>query len=200
MFFGKTRAEVDWMIVGLGNPGKKYDNTRHNIGFEALDYAAKEWDISARKSQFSALCGSGIVEGNKVLLVKPQTFMNLSGVSVQQAANYYNIPANKILVWMDDVSLAPGFLRVRLTGSAGGHNGLKSIIASVGQDFPRVKIGVGEKPHPNYDLADWVLSRFTISEKASIEKRYPDILQASVLLMQGKHQEAMALYNGNGEH
>lgn len=200
MLFGKSKSEIDWMIVGLGNPGKKYDHTRHNVGFEALDFAAQEWDIPVRKSKFEALYGNGVVKEKKVLLLKPQTFMNLSGVSVQQASSYYNIPPEKILVLMDDISLPPGSLRIRLSGSAGGHNGLKSIIAAVGQDFPRVKIGVGEKPSPNYNLADWVLSRFTPNEQEDIAKRYPDIVNASVLLMQGESAKAMAEYNGTGKH
>lgn len=200
MFFKKQNTEINWMIVGLGNPGKKYDGTRHNIGFAALDYAAQKWDIRVNKSKFSALYGIGQVGGQKALLLKPQTFMNLSGVSVQQAADFYKIPPEHILVWFDDVSLAPGVLRIRLSGSAGGHNGLKSIIASVGEAFPRVKIGVGEKPRPEYDLADWVLSRFTEAERKAITARYDDIADASEWLLQGKTADAMSRYNGNGNN
>lgn len=200
MFFKKQNTEINWMIVGLGNPGKKYDGTRHNIGFAALDYAAQKWDIRVNKSKFSALYGIGQVGGQKALLLKPQTFMNLSGVSVQQAADFYKIPPEHILVWFDDVSLAPGVLRIRLSGSAGGHNGLKSIIASVGEAFPRVKIGVGEKPRPEYDLADWVLSRFTEAERKAITARYDDIADASEWLLQGKTVDAMSRYNGNGNN
>ncbi|MDL2324499.1 aminoacyl-tRNA hydrolase [Ruminococcaceae bacterium OttesenSCG-928-A16] len=198
MFFKKATSQIDWMIVGLGNPGKKYDGTRHNVGFAVLDAAAEEWGIKISKSKFDGLYGLGNVGGQKVLLLKPQTFMNLSGVSVQKAAAFYKVPPQRILVWFDDVSLAPGILRIRLSGSAGGHNGLKSIIASVGQEFPRVKIGVGEKPRPEYDLADWVLSRFTQAESKAIQARYADIASASVLLMQGKTAEAMSRYNGEG--
>lgn len=202
MFFKKGKhstSSIEWMVVGLGNPGKKYDNTRHNVGFAAVDYAAEQWNISVRQAKFDALCGTGMVEEQKILLMKPQTFMNLSGVSVQQAADYYGIPPEKIMVWMDDISLEPGFLRVRMSGSAGGHNGLKSIIAAVGDTFPRVKIGVGAKPHPDYDLASWVLSKFTQNEQIAIQNRFADIASATVLVMQGEVSKAMALYNGEGK-
>lgn len=199
MFFRKKATSVDWIIAGLGNPGKKYDNTRHNIGFEALDYLAKELSIEVRRAKFDALTGLGTANGQKVLLVKPQTFMNLSGKSIQQAADFYKVPSQRILVLFDDVSLAPGVLRIRLNGSAGGHNGLKSIIASVGDTFPRIKIGVGERPHPEYDLADWVLSRFTTAEKKAIQERFADIAKASLLLLDDRARDAMDLYNGSGK-
>lgn len=198
MFFKKTSSQIEWIVAGLGNPGKKYEGTRHNIGFDALDYAARKWNIEVKRCKFDALYGTGSVEGSKVLLLKPQTFMNLSGVSVQKAADFYKVPPERILVLFDDVSLRPGVLRIRLSGSAGGHNGLKSIITFMGEDFPRIKIGVGEKPHPGYELADWVLSRFTTAERKAIEERMGDITAAAQLVLSGKNSEAMSRYNGEG--
>lgn len=198
MFFKKASSQIEWIVAGLGNPGKKYEGTRHNIGFDALDYAADKWGIDVKRSKFDALYGTGEVEGKKILLLKPQTFMNLSGVSVQKASDFYKVPAKRVLVLFDDISLQPGMLRIRLSGSAGGHNGLKSIITFVGDQFPRIKIGVGAKPHPDYDLADWVLSRFTTAERKAIDARLNDITLAAQLLMQGKTSEAMSQYNGEG--
>ncbi len=187
---------MDYLIVGLGNPGSKYEGTRHNAGFDALDYVAGRWDISVNKSKFDALYGTGTVGGQKVLLLKPQTFMNLSGEAVRKASGFYKIPAERVIVLFDDISLAPGKLRLRKTGSAGGHNGVKSIIANLGQDFPRIKIGVGEKPRPDYDLADWVLSRFTQEEKKAIMARYDDVCGALELIMKGQFETAQSRYNG----
>lgn len=196
MLFASKKNQAGWLVVGLGNPGKKYEGTRHNIGFAALDYAAGEWDIPVTKLRFDALCGAGRVGSQKVLLLKPQTFMNLSGVAVQKACSYYGIPSQRVLVLFDDISLAPGTLRIRTNGSAGGHNGIKSIIAAIGEDFPRIKIGVGAKPHPGYDLADWVLSRFTQEEMQAITPRFDDITKAAALIVQGDTQTAMSQYNG----
>ena len=145
MLFTK-KAAVEYIVAGLGNPGKKYEGTRHNTGFAALDHLAQQWGVQVTKAKFDALTGTACVDGTKVLLLKPQTFMNLSGVAVQKAADFYKVPAQRVIVLFDDISLAPGRLRVRPAGSAGGHNGIKSIIAAVGQEFPRVKIGVGERP------------------------------------------------------
>ncbi|NLW79731.1 MAG: aminoacyl-tRNA hydrolase [Ruminococcaceae bacterium] len=201
MFFKNRKSKlagVDWLIAGLGNPGKKYDGTRHNVGFAALDAAAERWGIPVRRSRFDALCGEGTVGGHRLLLLKPQTFMNLSGGSLMKATEYYNVPSGRVIVLCDDVELVPGHLRIRLSGSAGGHNGLKSIITFIGQEFARIRIGVGKKPHPNYDMVDWVLGRFTAAEKSAVEGRYADIAAAARLLMDGKPDEAMALYNGAG--
>lgn len=198
MFFKKEAGEVEWLVAGLGNPGKKYEGTRHNVGFEALDTLAAGWGIEVRKAKFDGLYGLGRAGGHKVLLLKPQTFMNLSGQSIQKAAAFYKVPVQRVLVLFDDVSLAPGVLRIRLSGSAGGHNGLKSIISCMGQEFPRVKIGVGERPTPQYDLADWVLGHFTQQEKKEIQARYEDIAPAALLLMEGKTAEAMGRFNGKG--
>lgn len=191
MFFKRSTGPVDWIIAGLGNPGKKYEGTRHNAGFDALDFAASAWNIDVRRLKYDALSGIGQVAGSRVLLLKPQTFMNLSGKSLLEATEFYKVPPQRVLVLHDDVSLAPGMLRIRLSGSAGGHNGLKSIITFLGQDFPRIKIGVGDKPRPEYDMADWVLSRFTPEENKLISARYKDITTACELLVQGKSSEAM---------
>lgn len=195
MFFG-AKSTVEFIAVGLGNPGKKYEGTRHNAGFCALDNLAQRWDIAVTKSKFDALYGTGSVNGHKIMLLKPQTFMNASGIAVQKAAAFYKVPPQNIIVLFDDISLAPGRLRVRLQGSAGGHNGIKSIIGFMGQDFPRVKIGVGEKPNPQYDLADWVLGHLTEAERKSISARYDDAAKACELIMDGKAAEAMNLCNG----
>ena len=160
MFF-KPSGSVSWLIVFLGNPGPKYACTRHNAGFMAGDALAKKLGVSINKLRFRALTAAAEINGEKVLLMKPQTFMNLSGEAVGQAARFYKIPPERGLVVSDEISLPLGKLRVRPKGSAGGHNGLKSIIASLGSDaFPRIRIGVGAPPHPAYDMADWVLSVF----------------------------------------
>lgn len=200
MFFNKkeTLSGDPWLIAGLGNPGKKYEGTRHNVGFDALDFAADAWNIDVRRSKFDALTGKGKLGDTEVVLLKPQTFMNLSGVSVQKACDFYKIPPQRVLVLFDDVSLEPGILRIRMNGSAGGHNGLKSIIASVGQEFPRVKIGVGGPPRPEYDLADWVLSRLTGDETKQIQARFKDVAAAARLIVEGNETEAMSQYNGQG--
>ena len=195
MFF-KKQTSIDTIIVGLGNPGKKYEGTRHNAGFAALDHVAEKWGVRVTKAKFDALTGTGTAAGVKVLLMKPQTFMNLSGDAVRKAADFYKVPPERIIVLFDDISLAPGRLRIRKTGSAGGHNGIKSIIGNIGQDFPRVKIGVGEKPRPEYDLADWVLSRLTQAEKKAVAARYDDICGALELMMKGQFDTAMSRYNG----
>lgn len=195
MFFQK-KTSVDYLIAGLGNPGKKYEGTRHNTGFAALDHLALKWDIAVTKSKFDALTGIGFAGDARVLLLKPQTFMNLSGVAIQKAADFYKVPAQHIIVLFDDISLAPGKLRVRPSGSAGGHNGIKSIISAVGQEFPRVKIGVGERPRPEYDLADWVLSRFTAQEWDAVKARFDDVCDAVFMITKGQLSAAQNRYNG----
>lgn len=158
-----------WLIVGLGNPGREYEKTRHNCGFRAMDVLAKKLGCSIDKGKFQGLYGQCSYHGVKLLLLKPQTFMNLSGRSVLQLSAFFKIPPQRIIVLFDDISLPPGRLRIRANGSAGGHNGIKSIIQELGsQDFPRVKIGVGAKPHPDYDLADWVLSAFSAAEEKDL--------------------------------
>ena len=160
MFFKKPGG-VSWLIVFLGNPGPRYEMTRHNAGFMAADAMAKEKNVNINKARFKALTATCDIGGESVLLMKPQTFMNLSGDAVAQAAKFYKIPPEHVIVVSDEISLPIGKLRIRTKGSAGGHNGLKDIIAKLGTDaFPRIRIGVGAPPHPDYDIADWVLSSF----------------------------------------
>ena len=185
-----------FVIVGLGNPGKKYENTRHNAGFIAIDALAAKYGISISEKKHKALCGTGVIEGQKVLLVKPQTFMNLSGESVGDVLNFYKLdPEEEMLVIYDDISLAPGNIRIRKKGSAGGHNGIKSLIAHAGtQNFMRIKVGVGEKPS-GWDLADYVLGHFSEEDNAKLKEIMPDIIDAAVLMIQGDVDKAMNNYN-----
>jgi PTH1 family peptidyl-tRNA hydrolase len=190
-------SSCDYIIVGLGNPGSKYWNTRHNVGYAALDALAEQLHIKVDRVKFQGLLGQGTIDGNKVILLKPTTYMNLSGQSVQAAARFYKVPPEHILVLSDDISLEPGRLRVRKNGSAGGHNGLKSIISCLGsQEFPRIKIGVGAKPHPDYDLADWVLGTFPLSERENMDKVYQRAAEAAVTLITKGAEAAANKFNG----
>ena len=156
---------IDWLVVGLGNPGKKYENNRHNTGFRVMDALCSRHSVRCDRSKFHALTGEAVLGGHRCLLMKPQTFMNASGDAVAEAADFYKIPPEHVLVIFDDISLPVGALRIRPKGSAGGQNGVKSIITMMGSEqFPRIKVGVGAKPHPDYDLADWVLSNVTEEE------------------------------------
>ena len=194
MFVRKTE---DWLLVGLGNPGKEYARSRHNCGFRALDLLAQKLSCKIDKVKFQGLYGQTIYEGKKLYLLKPQTFMNLSGRSVLQLSAYFNIPPQRIIVLFDDISLEPGRLRIRADGSAGGHNGIKSIISELGSDaFPRVKIGVGAKPHPNADLADWVLSGFTQKEEAALAPALEYAAEAALCIVSKGTDRAANLYNG----
>ena len=185
-----------FLIVGLGNPEKKYDKTRHNIGFDTIDALADKYNISMNEKKHKALCGTGVIDGVKVLLAKPQTYMNLSGDSVAEIVNFYTIdPEEEMIVIFDDISLAPGNIRVRKKGSAGGHNGIKSIIARTGtQNFMRIKVGVGEKP-AGWDLADHVLGHFSREDRALVEDAIKDAEAAAVLMMQGQVDKAMNDFN-----
>ena len=185
-----------FLIVGLGNPEKKYDKTRHNIGFDTIDALADKYNISMNEKKHKALCGTGVIDGVKVLLAKPQTYMNLSGDSVAEIVNFYKIdPEEEMIVIFDDISLAPGNIRVRKKGSAGGHNGIKSIIARTGtQNFMRIKVGVGEKP-AGWDLADHVLGHFSREDRALVEDAIKDAEAAAVLMMQGQVEKAMNDFN-----
>lgn len=168
MFFSKGRAE--WIVAFLGNPGLKYNGTRHNAGFMAADAMEKKLGVSINKMRFKALTQTVDIGGKKVLLMKPQTYMNLSGDAIVQAANFYKVPPERVIVVSDETALPIGRLRIRRGGSAGGHNGLKSVIARLGTDqFPRIRLGVGDKPHPDYDMADWVLSAFKGQDAADME-------------------------------
>ena len=185
-----------FLIVGLGNPEKKYDKTRHNIGFDTIDALADKYNISMNEKKHKALCGTGVIDGVKVLLAKPQTYMNLSGDSVAEIVNFYKIdPEEEMIVIFDDISLAPGNIRVRKKGSAGGHNGIKSIIARTGtQNFMRIKVGVGEKP-AGWDLTDHVLGHFSREDRALVEDAIKDAEAAAVLMMQGQVDKAMNDFN-----
>lgn len=188
---------VEWLVVGLGNPGSKYENTRHNAGFRALDSYCKRTGQRIDRMKFKATVGEGMLGGKRVLFVKPQTFMNLSGEAVRDAAAFYKIPPERIIVLSDDISLDVGTLRVRAKGSAGGQNGLKNIIYLLGsEEFPRVKIGIGKKPHPDYDLADWVLSRFTEDEQAAIDKACADAVDAAACIIAEGCPAAAQKFNG----
>ena len=193
--FGKKSE--NWLIVGLGNPGKQYEHTRQNCGFRAIDLLAKKLNCKVDKGKFQGLYGQTTYDGKKLFLLKPQTFMNLSGRSILQLSAYYNIPPQRIIVLFDDISLEPGRLRIRADGSAGGHNGIKSIISELGsQDFPRVKIGVGAKQHPDQDLADWVLSGFTASEEKSLTAALEQAGEAALCILERSVPEAANRFNG----
>lgn len=186
---------VEFLIVGLGNPGRQYENTRHNAGFITLDVIAEKAGARVDRIKFKGLCGEGMLGGKKVLFLKPSTFMNLSGQSVQEAMSFYKLPPEKVLVIFDDISLDPGKLRIRRKGSDGGHNGIKNIIYLSGKDtFPRIKMGVGKKPNPGWDLADWVLSRFTEDEQKSLLDAAGKAASAAELIVQGNIDKAMNLY------
>ena len=193
---GKTNE--NWLIVGLGNPGKEYERTRHNAGFRALDVLADKLGCKIDKGKFQGLYGQTVYNGKKLFLLKPMTYMNQSGRSVLQLSAYFNIPPQRIIVLFDDISLPPGRLRIRADGSAGGHNGIKSIIAEVGsQAFPRVKIGVGSKPHPDTDLADWVLSGFTPKEEKDLVSALDRSADAALCIIDRGVPESANRYNGS---
>ena len=195
MFF-KSSGSVSWLIVFLGNPGPKYECTRHNAGFMAGDALAKKLGVSINKARFKALTASAEINGEKVLLMKPQTFMNLSGEAVGQAARFYKVAPEHVIVVSDEVSLPLGKLRVRMKGSAGGHNGLKSIIASLGSDaFPRVRIGVGVPPHPDYDMADWVLAVFRNQDLEDMLAAAAQAAEAVITYVTDGPERAMNRFN-----
>lgn len=192
-----TKASETWLIVGLGNPGREYEKTRHNAGFRSLDILAQKLGCKVDKAKFQGLYGQVNYNGKKLLLLKPQTFMNLSGRSVLQLSAFFHVPPQNIIVLFDDISLVPGALRIRKDGSAGGHNGMKSIIAELGsQDFPRVKIGVGAKPHPDYDLADWVLSAFSAQEEKVLVPALERAADAALTIVELGVAEASNRYGG----
>ena len=193
---GKTKDS--WLIVGLGNPGKEYAGTKQNCGFRAIDLIAENLGCKIDKAKFQGLYGQTTVQGTKVYLLKPQTYMNLSGKSVLQLSAYFNIPPQRIIVLFDDISLEPGRLRIRSDGSAGGHNGIKSIIAELGsQEFPRVKIGVGAKPHKDANLADWVLSGFTAQEEKALAVSLKNAADAAICIIEKGVYEAANRFNGS---
>ena len=191
-----TSGSIEYIIVGLGNPGKQYENTRHNAGFIALDYIAGELGVKVNKIKFKSTVGEATIGGKRCLLMKPSTFMNLSGQAVTEAMRFYKIPPQNTVILSDDLSLDVGVIRIRRKGSDGGQKGLQNIIYLSGSDeFPRVKVGIGKKPHPDYDLKDWVLSRFTDKDKKLIAERLPDIKGAVECIVAGDIDKAMNLYN-----
>ncbi len=193
----KNDTPPEFLIVGLGNPGSKYENTRHNAGFMFLDYLAGRCSCSINRSKFKSLCADTNIGGKRVILMKPQTFMNASGEAVIEAANFYKIPAEKVIVISDDVTLDVARLRVRRKGSHGGHNGLKNIILHLGTDnFPRIKIGVGQKPHPDYDMIDWVLGSLTADEIKNTASKYGYVYEGLLKILEGDVEEAMQICNG----
>ena len=194
MFFRKkeTASPIDFLIVGLGNPGKEYEKTRHNAGCLALETLARKVNATPNRLKFKGQCTETTVGGHRVLLLFPLTYMNNSGESVAEALRFYKLKPEQLLVFSDDISLPVGTVRVRRKGSDGGQKGLRSIIQHIGSDaFPRIKIGVGQKPHPDYDLAAWVLSRFTAQELALMETATEQAAQAAELIVDGQIDEAM---------
>lgn len=187
---------VSFLLVGLGNPGQKYERTRHNAGFIAAEHIAAKCGVRIDRSKYHALISEITLGGARGIIMKPETFMNNSGVAVSEAARFYNIPPERIIVLHDEISFDPGIFRIRRKGSAGGHNGLKSIIEHIGsQDFPRLKLGVGQKPNPEYDLADWVLGKFPEDDLAKFRARLDDVYSAVELIIKGDIDTAMNRYS-----
>lgn len=199
-FIKKRKSEKEeaimYIIAGLGNPTRQYEKTRHNIGFDTIDAVADEYHITLNEAKYRSACGSGMIAGQKALLMKPQTFMNNSGEAIGAALRFYKLdPASQLLVIYDDISLEPGNIRIRQKGSAGGHNGIKSIIAHIGtQEFARIKIGVGQKPD-GWDLADYVLGRFSREEREAAEEAMQDAVAAVGMIVAGDAAQAMNSYN-----
>lgn len=189
-------TKPEFIIAGLGNPGVSYEHTRHNAGFLALDAIEKKYTPTSPEHKFNAVCRRAVIGGKSCLLMRPQTFMNKSGEAVSDAMDFYDIPPENIIVIYDDISLDVGTMRIRRKGSAGGHNGIKSIIELCGsQDFPRIKIGIGGKPHPDYDLADWVLSRFSEEDMKTLAEVFEKSAEALELIVRGETGEAMNRFN-----
>ncbi len=194
--FLKKEGGVTWLLVCLGNPGDQYENTRHNVGWMVADEVADRQNAPIQRLKFKALTNILTISGEKVLVMKPVTYMNLSGEAVRPAADFYKVPPEHILVVSDDTALAVGRLRIRKSGSAGGHNGLKNIIQQLGTDqFPRLRVGVGEKPHPDYDLADWVLGRFTGEDKKAIDASVQRAADAVECILKDGLDRAMNKFN-----
>ena len=196
LFFQKPKGPVSWLVVGLGNTGDRYEGTRHNVGFDVVDQIADTLDIPVQRLKYRALTNTAALGGETVLLMKPVTFMNLSGEAVEQAAGFFKVPPERIIVISDEVALEPGKLRIREGGSAGGHNGLKNIIAHLHSDqFPRVRIGVGQKPHPDYDMADWVLGRPQGADRDAVDGAEARAAQAVEAIIKDGAPSAMNRFN-----
>lgn len=202
--FAKLRAQrapaptgkVEWLIVGLGNPGSRYESTRHNVGFITVDRLAQQEHFDIKKIKFKSLIADTLISGKRCIVMKPSTFMNNSGEAVGECARFYKIPPENIVVVFDDINFEPGVMRIRKKGSDGGHNGMKSIIYHLNSnDFPRVRMGIGAKPNPEYELADWVLSKFTESEIKALEPAIDSAVNAIKLIVAGNIDTAMNQYN-----
>jgi PTH1 family peptidyl-tRNA hydrolase len=196
LFFQKPKGPVSWLVVGLGNTGDRYEGTRHNVGFDVVDQIADTLDIPVQRLKYRALTNTAALGGETVLLMKPVTFMNLSGEAVEQAAGFFKVPPERIIVISDEVALEPGKLRIREGGSAGGHNGLKNIITHLHSDhFPRIRVGVGQKPHPDYDMADWVLGKPQGEDRKNIDEAVKRAAQAVEVYIRDGAQKAMSRFN-----
>ena len=193
---GNLHGKLTWIVAGLGNPGLEYENTRHNAGFLTMDELAKQCGVKLDQMKFKSDCGEAMLGEVRCLLMKPTTYMNLSGDAIAAAANFYKIPPEQVLVIYDDISLPPGKLRLRRKGSAGGDNGIKSIIAELGtEEFPRIRVGVGAKPNPQYDLADWVLSKFSEEDMTALQPALEHAADAAKKIVSGDMNGAMNLYS-----
>ena len=193
---GNLHGKLTWIVAGLGNPGLEYETTRHHAGFLTMDELAKQCGVKLDQMKFKSDCGEAMLGEVRCLLMKPTTYMNLSGDAIAAAANFYKIPPEQVLVIYDDISLPPGKLRLRRKGSAGGHNGIKSIIAQLGtEEFPRIRVGVGAKPNPQYDLADWVLSKFSEEDMTALQPALEHAADAAKKIVSGDMNGAMNLYS-----
>ena len=193
---GNLHGRLTWIVAGLGNPGLEYENTRHNAGFLTMEELAKQCGAKLDQMKFKSDCGEAMLGEVRCLLMKPTTYMKLSGDAIAAAANFYKIPPEQVLVIYDDISLPPGKLRLRRKGSAGGHNGIKSIIAQLGtEEFPRIRVGVGAKPNPQYDLADWVLSKFSEEDMKALQPALEHAADAAKKIVSGDMNGAMNLYS-----
>lgn len=196
----RKKSGVNWIVAGLGNPDEKYQGTRHNIGFLALDYISKEKNVGITRSKFQGLTAIAKYGDEQVLLLKPMTYMNRSGNSVGEAAKFYKVPADHVIILCDDITLMPGTIRLREKGSAGGHNGLKSIISQLGSDsFLRIRIGIGGTAPSGDELVDYVLGKPSKEDMEAVQKRYPDINAAVDLMIKGEFTLAQSKYNGKGK-
>ena len=196
LFKKESSSKFNFIIAGLGNPGDKYENTRHNAGFLALDKIAEYYNVKINKIKFKSLIAEAETRYGKVLLMKPTTFMNSSGEALREAMNFYKIKPENAIVIFDDISLDPGKMRIRKKGSCGGHNGMRSIIDLNGSDnFPRIKLGVGKKPHPEYDLAAWVLAKPVEADRKLLEEAAKKCIDAAEIMMSGDFEKAMNVYN-----
>ena len=192
----KPVGTPEFLVVGLGNPEKKYTLTRHNSGFLCVDELAEKFGFKINKLKFKAVIADTVINSHRVIVMKPQTYMNNSGEAVKEAADFYKIPPEKIIIIFDDISLDVGKLRIKRKGTDGGHNGIKSIVGHLGStNFPRIKLGVGKKPNPDYDLADWVLSEFKKDEAAPLKQAIDNACDALVLMLDGEIDEAMNRFN-----